>query len=146
MIIDMNSQTLIGPVAATLTYFLLWYALLFGKQSRTKYRLIAKYKAEGRVFDRYGSNDPEMLAADRAVGNTQEQMVPFLTALWLHALIVSATHATVFGFAYVVLRSVYPILLGSQLSKTQPKRVFFITAPCYLIIFYMLGASLLHLV
>ena len=42
---------------------------------------------------------------------------------------------------YVVLRSVYPILLGKDLSKTNPKRVFFVTGPCYAIVFYLLGST-----
>ncbi len=146
MKILVDSKELVGPVAVTVSYFALWYALLFGKQSRTKYRLIAKYKEEGKVFDRYGSNDPEMLAADRAVGNTQEQMVPFLTALWLYTIVVSPSQATMFGLLYVGLRAIYPFLLGSHLSKAQPKRVFFVTGPCYLIIFTMLGMTLFKLI
>lgn len=139
----MLSPTLMaGPITVTVLYFVLYYALLFGKQSRTKYRLLAKYKAEGKSFDRYTSNDPEMLAADRAVGNTQEQMTPFLASLWMCAVFVSPNYATGLGLVYVVLRGIYPFLLGAQLQGTQPKRVFFVTGPCYLIIWGMAGASL----
>ena len=84
MKILVDTKELVGPVAVTVSYFVLWYALLFGKQSRTKYKLLARYKREGREFDRYQSNDPEMVAADRAVGNTQEQMGPFFVGRAVH--------------------------------------------------------------
>jgi len=142
MKITIDSGDFVGPVAVTVAYFALWYSLLFGKQSRTKYRLLAKYKEEGKEFDRYTSNDPEMLAADRIVGNTHEQMVPFMVSMWLFAIFVSPFQATVLGGIYVVLRGIYPLLIGSHLSKAQPKRVFFVTGPCYLIIFSMLGITL----
>lgn len=129
-----------GPIFVTSAYFLLWYYLLLGVQRGTKYRLIAEYEAEGKVFDRYFGQDEQMLAADRAVANTQEQMVPFLAALWLYAIFVSPSIATWLGGIYVVLRTIYPMLLGKRVSKTQTKKVGFVTTPCYLIIFYMLGA------
>lgn len=125
MTVFVDSKVLLGPVAVTVSYFFLWYGLLFGKQSRTKYRLIKKYKEEGKVFDRYASNDPEMLSADRAVGNTQEQMVPFLTALWLHSIIVSVPQATVLGFVYVGLRAIYPWVLGGAFVKSSAQASVF---------------------
>ena len=76
------------------------------------------------------------------MGNTQEQMVPFLVSLWLCALFVSATAATYLGGAYIVLRACYPALLGKRVSKIQSQRVYFVTVPCYLIIFGMLIATL----
>jgi hypothetical protein len=130
-----------GPLAVTLAYFLLWYAFLFGLQTRTKYRLKARYEREGQVFDRYFGQDPEMLAVDRVVGNTHEQMVPFLASLWLFAGFASPAHATWLGAAYVVLRAIYPFLVGKRLSKVQSKRVAFVTFPCYAIIFTMLGGA-----
>lgn len=130
-----------GPVLVTAAYFGLWYFLLLALQRGTKYALLAEYAASGQEFDRYSGQDPRMLAADRAVANTQEQMVPFLFAMWLHALWVSPAMATGLGAVYVVLRAGYPVLLGKSLSKTQPKRVFFVTGPCYAIVFYMLGST-----
>jgi hypothetical protein len=130
-----------GPIAVTAAYFGLWYYLLLGLQRGMKYKLLAEYAARGEEFDRYFGQDPRMLAADRAVINTQEQMVPFLVSLWLHAVFVSTARATALGAAYVVLRSVYPLLLGTKLSKTQSKRVFFVTGPAYLIVFYLIGAT-----
>lgn len=130
-----------GPILVTAAYFCLWYYLLLVVQRGTKYRLQAEYAARGEVFDRYFGQDGRMLAADRAVINTHEQMVPFLASLWLHAAFVSVEHATYLGAAYVLLRSVYPTLLGKNLSKTQSKRVFIVTGPAYGIVFYMLGSA-----
>ena len=76
--IDSGSFT--GPVLVTAAYFVLWYVLLF-RQTRTKRRLSAEYKARNQSFDRYFGQDRQMLAADRAAANTHEQMVPFERAL-----------------------------------------------------------------
>ncbi len=130
-----------GPLAVTVAYFLLWYALLFGLQTRTKYRLKARYEKDGKVFDRYFGQDPQMLAADRAVANTQEQMGPFLASLWLFSIFASPTYATGLGAAYVALRGVYPFLLGKRVSKVQSKRVALVTFPCYAIVFTLLGGA-----
>jgi hypothetical protein len=137
----MTASTYAGPIAVTAAYFGLWYYLLLGLQRGTKYKLLAEYADRGEQFDRYFGQDGRMLAADRAVLNTQEQMVPFLASLWLHAVFVSTARATALGVVYVVLRSIYPLLLGKSVSKTQSKRVAFATAPAYLIVFYMLGAT-----
>ncbi len=131
-----------GPVVVTVAYFVLWYYLLLVLQRGTKYKLLAEYAARGESFDRYFGQDGRMLAADRAVANTHEQMVPFLLAMWLHAVFVSQTAAAGLGMVYVVLRALYPVLLGKSLSKTQSKRVFFVTGPCYGIIVYLLGRTL----
>ena len=140
MDLALDPETFRGPVLVTVAYFALWYYLLLGSQRGTKYRLAEEYAALGEVFDRYFGQDGRMLAVDRAVANTLEQMVPFLVALWLHAALVSPPHATVLGAVYVALRAVYPLLLGKSLSKTQSKRVFLATGPCYLIVFYLLGS------
>lgn len=133
-----------GPVVVTVAYFALWYALLFGLQTRTKYRLVREYAARGEVFDRYRGDDPEMLKADRAVQNTHEQMVPFLVSMWLHALVVSPEVAAALGGVYVLLRAVYPFLLGPRVEKLQSRRVAFVTFPCYGLIFYLLGGALVR--
>ncbi|WP_372693845.1 MAPEG family protein [Immundisolibacter sp.] len=130
-----------GPLLVTVAYLGFWYYLLVGLQRKTKYRLFKEYTADGRQFDRYFGQDPQMLAADRAVINTQEQMVPFLTAFWMYALFVSPRVATVLGMAYIALRFFYPRLLGKALFRMQPRRVYFVTVPSYALIFYMLGAT-----
>lgn len=131
-----------GPLAVTVAYFGLWYSFLFGLQTRTKYRLKARYEKEGKAFDRYFGQDPEMLAVDRIVANTHEQMGPFLASLWLFSIFASPTLATWLGAAYVSLRGVYPLLVGKRLSKIQSRRVAFVTFPCYAIVFTMLGGAI----
>lgn len=133
-------SALAGPVLVTVGYFVLWYFLLIGLQRRTKYRLQREYAARGEVFDRYFGQDEEMLAVDRIVINTHEQMMPFLFALWSYALFVSAGAATWLGAGYVVLRACYPLLMGRRISKIQPQRVHLVTVPCYWIILFMLGS------
>jgi hypothetical protein len=130
-----------GPVLVTVVYFLLWYGFLLGLQSRTKYRLKAQYAKQERAFDRYFGQDEEMLAVDRVVTNTHEQMGPFLVSLWLFAVFASPTYATWLGVAYIALRATYPLLLGKRVSKTQSKRVAFVTFPSYAIVFTMLGGA-----
>lgn len=130
-----------GPVVVSTAYLLLWYWLLFVLQRGTKYRLQSQYAAAGKIFDRYFGQDEEMLAADRAVANTQEQMVPFLLSLWMCAVFASPRLATLLGAAYVVLRGVYPLLLGRRLSKIQTKRVYFVTFPSYVVVLTLLGAA-----
>jgi len=133
-----------GPILVTAAYFLLWYYFLIGIQRRTKYRLQKEYASRGEVFDRYFGQDEEMLAADRVVINTQEQMVPFLAALWLHAAFVSSYYASLIGILYVALRAIYPVLLGKRLSKMNPKQVHYVTVPCYLMLIYLFGAVVLR--
>lgn len=137
-----NSHNLAGPIIVTIIYFFVWYYFLFVVQSKTKFGLIAKYKKAGKVFDRYFGQDKEMLAADRLIINTQEQMMPFLFSFWLYALFVSPITATWLGGAYIVLRIGYSFLLGKKISNTQPKKVYFVTFPGYFIIFFMLGSVL----
>ena len=136
--IDSGSFT--GPVLVTAAYFVLWYVLLF-RQTRTKRRLSAEYKARNQSFDRYFGQDRQMLAADRAAANTHEQMVPFLSALWLHAAVVSVSVATTLGALYVFFRALYPLLLGNELDKMQSKRVLIATGPAYLIVYYLMGST-----
>ena len=133
-----------GPILVTVLYLVFWYYLLLIVQRGTKYRLKEKYEKQGREFDRYFGQDNEMLSADRAVINTQEQMVPFLLSMWLHAIFVSVSVATILGVIYVVIRASYPILLGNEVSKIQTKRVYFATLPGYLIVFYLFGSLAYH--
>lgn len=142
----MPEHSYAGPILVTVSYLLLWYYLLLLGQSRTKYRLKAQYEREGKVFDRYFGQDPEMLAADRAVANTLEQMGPFLVSLWMFAVFVSPQQAGWYGAAYVLLRALYPLLLGKRVTNTQSKRVAFVTFPAYLIVFSMLGRTVAALV
>ncbi|MCB1324923.1 MAG: MAPEG family protein [Spirochaetales bacterium] len=132
-----------GPIAVTCAYLFFWYYLLLVRQRGTKARLAREYEARGQIFDRYFGQDEEMLAVDRVVTNTQEQMVPFLVSLWLFSVTVSTFYATVLGGLYIALRAIYPVLLGKRVSKMNTKRVSLVTMPCYLIVFTFLTASLL---
>ena len=51
------------------------------------------------------------------------------------------TAATALGSVYVVLRAIYPFLLGARIEQVQSRRVAFVTFPCYGLIAWMLGAS-----
>jgi hypothetical protein len=139
--IEIDPARFHGPLAVTVVYFVLWYSFLFGLQTRTKYRLKARYEKEGKVFDRFFGQDPEMLAVDRVVSNTHEQMGPFLVSLWLFSIFASPTYATLLGAVYVLLRGAYPFLLGKTISKIQSRRVAYVTVPCYAIVFTMLGGA-----
>ena len=125
------------PILATGTALMTWYWMLLGCQSRTKHRLKNKYAEKGEVFDRYFGNDPEMLSVDRIVANTQEQMMPFLCALWLHAIFVSPSKAGKLGFCWVALRILYSFLMPRSLKNIQPKTVLLATGPQYLIVAYL---------
>ena len=127
-----------GPVLVTVAYLFLWYYFLLGLQRGTKYRLIDEFSKRGEVFDRYFGANEEMLAVDRVVINTHEQMIPFLTCMWLCAVFVSTTLATACGVIYVLSRAAYPLLIGKRVSKIQPKRVFLSTLPGYLMILVMM--------
>jgi len=137
----MEASFYLGPIMVTTVYFIFWYYLLFGLQKGTKTKLRREYKERGKVFDRYFGNNEEMLAADRAVINTQEQMIPFLVSLWLQAVFVSSIMATLLGAVYVVLRMLYPVLLGKEISRISNKRVYIVTIPSYLIVFYLLAST-----
>lgn len=137
MPLTLDAPTYVGPLCVTAAYFCLWYALLLGLQRGTKYALLREYAERGEAFDRYFGQDRRMLAADRAVANTHEQMVPFLTTMWLHAVFVSTWTATVLGAMYVGFRIAYPFLLGREVGGTQSKRVALATFPAYAIIIYL---------
>lgn len=130
-----------GPVIITCLYFVYWYYLLLVKQRGLKDKLRKIYQTKGEVFDRYFGKNEEMLAVDRVVINTHEQMVPFIVSLWLFSVLVSTSYATIFGALYIALRIVYPTLLGKKVSKVNTKKVCFVTIPCYIIIFSFFIAS-----
>ncbi len=81
---DKHAGNLIGPLLVTM----LWYYLLLILQLGTKYRLKTVYEKSSKEFDCCFGNDEEMLAADRVIINTEEQMGPFLVSLWLHTVFV----------------------------------------------------------
>lgn len=83
-----------------------------------------------------------MLAADRAQLNMLEQMVPFLSALWMHALFVSIETATLAGGVYVAARAFYPLAMGSKVGLTNRVAVLIVTVPNYACILYLAFTAL----
>ena len=106
----------------TVVYLLLYYGLMLNVL-KVKLKLIKAYKERGERFDRYRSNDPEMLAADRNQLNLLEHMPPFLIVLWLYAVFVSALLGDLGGALYLVLRVLYPFVLGTQAETGHPNAV-----------------------
>ncbi|EGD72630.1 hypothetical protein PTSG_04365 [Salpingoeca rosetta] len=130
-------------VYATLMYFVLYFALLLN-QSFTGRRLAIKYRKLKKPFSKYYNvTDRELLRADRAVGNTLEQMPVFLTLYWL-AIFASSIKNTgtgtpssvaLSGYVYVLGRLLYlPLWLisGSSPRGLHPM-VLISTVPCYLV-------------
>ena len=120
----------VGPACVTLAYVAVYYAFNLNVL-RVKLRLAKKYKAEGQSFDRYFGQDRELLAADRVQLNMLEHMPVFLVLLWLHALVVGATEATILGAIYTATRFLYPVVLGGRLGRDIPARILVITFTGY---------------
>ena len=83
---------------------------------------------------------------NRAFLNMQEQGILFNGALWLYAVFVSAEAASALGFAYMVLRSLYPIiwmLLGGEAGA--PEQLSMTTFPQYAINLYMAVATMMKI-
>ena len=142
----MNDFTLqySSVIWVTLIYILLYYAfMIYGLQ--VKVRLIKRCKAEGRKFDRYSNQYPELLAADRIQLNTLEHMPPFLILMWLNALIVGPQSATILGGIYVLLRALYPFFMGPELKRSIPLRVFINTFSSYAVLLIMTGGIMWRL-
>ena len=122
-----------GPTWVTLAYFALYYATQV-HILRTKGRLRAEYAARNEKFDRYFSQDREMLAADRIQLNMLEHMPVFLVLLWLAAFGVGAGEATIAGAIYVASRAAYPLLMGKRLGRGIPKRILLATGAGYAVV------------
>jgi uncharacterized membrane protein YecN with MAPEG domain len=124
---------LAGPIAVTIAYLVLYYAFMI-HQTRVKYGLAQAARDRGEKFDRYFGNDREMLAADRILLNTLEHMPAFLVLLWLNAVFVGPTSASIAGGIYVGARAAYPLLMGRSLGRAIPVRIFASTLAGYLVI------------
>ena len=121
-----------GPIIVTVSYFFLYYIFLLNIL-RTKLKLQKKYKENSEKFDRYRSQDPEMLAADRIQLNMLEHMPLFLILMWLYAIFVSISTATTLGGVYTLVRAIYPLLVGGKLGREIPLRIMPITFTGYII-------------
>jgi hypothetical protein len=129
--LDLPTQT--GPIVVTLLYVGVYYAFQLNVL-RVKMQLAAEYTARGEKFDRYFSQDRVMLAADRTQLNVLEHMGPFLVLLWLNAVFVSPTSATIAGGVYVAARALYPFALGSRVGSAARALVMASTVPGYLVL------------
>jgi hypothetical protein len=141
--LDLPTQA--GPVAVTLAYVTLYYGFQI-LVLRVKTRLAKEYAARGEKFDRYFSQDREMLAADRVQLNMLEHMGPFLVLLWTHAVFVSPTSATGAGAVYVAARAMYPLAMGSRVGRSPPAIILASTVPGYLVIAWLAGGLIWALV
>lgn len=128
-----------GPLTVTVVYVLLYYAYMI-HVARTKTRLARAYADRGEKFDRYFSQDRAMLAADRVQLNMLEQMPPFLILLWLNAVFVDITWATVVGGIYVASRALYPVMVGGRMGRGVRPSILVATGPGYLVVLAFAGA------
>ncbi|MFT5686586.1 MAG: hypothetical protein ACI8RZ_007542, partial [Myxococcota bacterium] len=128
-----------GPVLVTLAYVALYYAFQI-RVALTKARLAREYRKRNEKFDRYFGQDRQMLAVDRVQLNMLEHMPPFLVLLWLHAVFVGPTGATVAGTIYLLARGAYPLLIGGRLGRGVKASIFISTLPGYLVLVYFCSA------
>jgi hypothetical protein len=128
-----------GPVLVTLAYVALYYAFQI-RVALTKARLSREYAGRGEKFDRYFSQDRQMLAVDRVQLNMLEHMPPFLVLLWLNAVFIGPTGATIAGAIYLAARAAYPLLMGGRLGRGVRASIFIATLPGYLVLIYLAGA------
>jgi len=102
-------------------------------------------------YGRERANAGLIFTMDRSVGNMLEQSVPFLLAIWLHALAKSPTTAAWYGWLWLLLRALYPLafshpswsptLWGAQ-RRLGVSWVSFVTWPSYAIVWVLLiGAA-----
>ena len=134
-----------GPIAVTLAYLGLYYAFQVNIL-KVKTTLARQYQARGEKFDRYFGQDRELLAADRLQLNTLEHMPPFLVLLWLDAVFVDVSGATIAGAIYVAMRAVYPFLVGRRLGRNIQARVMASTFVGYAVLAYFMVMIVLELV
>jgi len=125
-------------IIATLLHLLLYFIFLFHQSCSgfvQKAVLTAKAKKEGEkppslTSIKYGkAGGIAILRADRAAGNMIEQSIPFLFALWMHAIFVDPVSAANLGFLWLAIRSFYPLVFG------RGAFLFLVTVPNYMIIF-----------
>ncbi|KAL7551333.1 hypothetical protein ACHAWF_014526, partial [Thalassiosira exigua] len=123
---------IVHVAAAAITFY---YVLLFN-QSRTAFAEFsaAKKAYREKKFEekpslaglKYGAGNKNILAADRSAGNMNEQLLPFLVGVFMHATFVSVERATKIGWAWIFFRSYY----GWAFRKGVPT-LFLSTLPAY---------------
>eukprot|EP01051_Picozoa_sp_SAG22_P011426 SAG22_NODE_1098_length_5567_cov_27.664045_2_plen_167_part_00 len=78
---------------------------------------------------------------NRAFGNLHEQSTIFLVSLWLHALFVSVDGAAALGWAYLLFRSLYPVLWAVCGPMPQSMAILWSTMPQYGINWWMMSTT-----
>lgn len=129
-----------SPLLVTCSYFTLYYSFII-YQVLTKYYVYfqeknnSKNPQQVKLKDiKYFSDNTLILAANRTVGNCLEQMVPFLSSLWLYSIFISPQDAAFYGTIYVATRAYYPFVFkmgGAWLLSS--------TVPNYICIWIMIG-------
>jgi hypothetical protein len=135
----MDWNSFAGPIWVSITTIALYYGFLI-RLMLVKIRLFRAHRAAGTRFDRYGSNDPTLRAADRTQLNMLEHMPSFFVALWLHAWVVSPDSAALIGGVWVAVRAVYPLALGRDLKGDIPRRLLIFTFIGYAALWSLLGS------
>ncbi|MEZ4318337.1 MAG: MAPEG family protein [Myxococcota bacterium] len=134
-----------GPIWVTIAYILVYFGFVINV-ARVKSARAKDFASRGEKFDRYFSQDREMLAADRIQLNALEQMPTFLTLLWLNAVFVGSLPTTIAGGVYVAARVAYPFLMGARLGRGIPASILVATLPGYLVHVWFAGALIWALV
>jgi len=137
----MEARAFKPVLQVTFAYIVMWYIFLYSQSIYT--RIAHAFQKSGKEKEKlslaqmkYGSpleKGKSILRFDRTVGNTMEQMIPFLLGLWLHALFVSVDGAAKLGWYYIMSRLLYPVMF------LQPFPAILVsTLPGYAIIFLLL--------
>ncbi|CAB9498250.1 expressed unknown protein [Seminavis robusta] len=119
-------------------YFLYFYLIVFF-QSVLAIKLWDEVKKKDKKvslwevkFGPLSYTDRRIVASNRTVGNTLEQMAIFLVGLWLTTLLTTDDHASICGWVYVIFRSMYPALY-----LYDPNLVLLATIPNYCTVAYL---------
>ena len=128
-----------GPLTVTLAYLALYYGFQLNVY-RVKVGVARAHHKRGEKFDRYFTQDRELLAADRMQLNTLEHMPPFLILMWLVAVFVGPQPATIAGAVYLAARAYYPLVLGTRLGGGIKPKILLSTGVGYGVLVYLAGA------
>ena len=129
-------ETYQWPVVVTVAYAAVYYTIMMYVMT-VRVRVARDARDRGERFDRYFSEDRQLLAADRMQLNMLEHMPMFLVGLWVHAVLVGAESAAIAGAVYVASRALYPFMMGRRLGRFVRTRILFATVPGYAVMTYL---------
>lgn len=145
-----SSRTDFIPIAYVAVSSMLLYYIFLMCQSAVSFHEFFKAKNEyynkkkdgvekpSIVKIKYGSENANVLAANRTVANYTEQIIPFLVSLFACASFVSVARATSLGWMWLVFRSYYPFVY-----MKGPPILFLSTLPAYWCVWMMLGETVM---